>query len=153
MTMTGEELTSALRELKEKGLDFGQAVTVFAAGEEEARLIAAARDEWHRDGEVEIDQDVVVSRGDDNGAYVMAWVWVTDPDPDGEVKEVRAGDMDTHSPKPTHVRDFGDDRWIEIKELDQHGDTVLVTGTEDEETTFDIDTVVEVVIPTGATRE
>ena len=31
-----------------------------------------------RDGELEIDHGAVVSKGDDDGAYVMAWLWVTD---------------------------------------------------------------------------
>jgi hypothetical protein len=35
-----------------------------------------ARAQRHRDGEVEIDENAVVSEGDDNGAYVQAWVWV-----------------------------------------------------------------------------
>ncbi|MGD1032699.1 MAG: hypothetical protein ABSA05_16340 [Opitutaceae bacterium] len=31
-----------------------------------------------RDGEVEVDDDAVVSMGDDGGAYVQAWLWVSD---------------------------------------------------------------------------
>lgn len=33
---------------------------------------------YHRDGECEIDDDAVVSRGNEpvTGAYVAAWVWV-----------------------------------------------------------------------------
>jgi hypothetical protein len=31
-----------------------------------------------RDGEIEIDEDAVVSIGDDSGAYVQAWLWVSD---------------------------------------------------------------------------
>ena len=37
---------------------------------------AAAR--HHRDGELEIDPGAVVSKGDDPGAYVMAWLWIDD---------------------------------------------------------------------------
>lgn len=40
---------------------------------------ALAREQWHRDGEIEIDEDAVVSVSDDDGAYVQAWVWVDDP--------------------------------------------------------------------------
>lgn len=44
-----------------------------------------ASDEWHRDGEIEIDSDAVVSRSEDGGAYVAAWVWVyTNPGDDEE---------------------------------------------------------------------
>jgi hypothetical protein len=38
--------------------------------------VNAARDEWHRDGAIEIDHDAAVSIGYLNGAYVEAWVWV-----------------------------------------------------------------------------
>lgn len=39
-------------------------------------FINAAREIHGRDGEIEIDDGAPVSRGDDNGAYVQAWVWV-----------------------------------------------------------------------------
>lgn len=54
--------------------------------EYDARMIGLASDEHHRDGEIEIDEtQTVVSESDDGGAYVMAWVWVYDP-------ECRCGD-------------------------------------------------------------
>lgn len=40
--------------------------------------VAKAKEQYVRDGECEIDDDAVVSPGDDPGAYVMAWVWVYD---------------------------------------------------------------------------
>ena len=39
-------------------------------------FVNAARFVHQRDGEIEIDDDAVVSRGDYDGAYVQAWVWV-----------------------------------------------------------------------------
>ncbi|MBV8777096.1 MAG: hypothetical protein JO258_07860, partial [Alphaproteobacteria bacterium] len=39
-----------------------------------------ARRRLHREGECEIDADVVVSMGGSGGAYVQAWVWVGDAD-------------------------------------------------------------------------
>jgi len=36
----------------------------------------AARKQYGKDGQLEIDGDAEVSRGDDPGAYVQAWVWV-----------------------------------------------------------------------------
>lgn len=39
-------------------------------------LRARAMEIYYRDGKVEIDSDAIVSRGDDPGAYVAAWVWV-----------------------------------------------------------------------------
>lgn len=46
-------------------------------------------DNWYRrkadeihgsEGSIEIDDNALVSRGDDHGAYVQAWVWVDGPD-------------------------------------------------------------------------
>ena len=51
----------------------------------------AARQGYHRDGEVEIDQGAKVSKADgnpDHGAYVQAWVWVDDEDAKDEPKTV-----------------------------------------------------------------
>lgn len=42
---------------------------------DDKRVIEAARDKYHRDGEIEIDDTTVLSEADD-GAYVMAWVWI-----------------------------------------------------------------------------
>src|SRR5688572_11282438 len=41
------------------------------------QLRAAAVRVFQRDGEIEIDDDAIVSRGEDPGAYVQAWVWVS----------------------------------------------------------------------------
>jgi hypothetical protein len=41
----------------------------------DARIVALAQAQA-RDGELEIDEGAVVSEGDDNGAYVSAWLWV-----------------------------------------------------------------------------
>jgi hypothetical protein len=60
------------------GLSFGECVEAFATDDP---LIEKARDEYVHEGEVEIDDATVVSRGDDSGAYVLAWVWVDDPEP------------------------------------------------------------------------
>ena len=43
------------------------------------RVAAAAS---AREGCLEIDHAAVVSKGDDDGAYVMAWLWVSDEDAD-----------------------------------------------------------------------
>ena len=49
------------------------------AGRDEITAFQRAADEHYgRDGELEIDDGAVVSRGDDAGAYVLAWRWVTD---------------------------------------------------------------------------
>ena len=38
--------------------------------------VAKAREMHARDGAIEVDANAIVSRGDDPGAYVAAWVWV-----------------------------------------------------------------------------
>jgi hypothetical protein len=38
---------------------------------------AGAKRKYERDGEIEIDEVAVVSCGSDPGAYVQAWVWVS----------------------------------------------------------------------------
>lgn len=42
------------------------------------RYRAAAQTAKNDEGELEIDDEALVSMGDDDGAYVQAWVWVTD---------------------------------------------------------------------------
>ncbi|MFC5342909.1 hypothetical protein ACETK8_20075 (plasmid) [Brevundimonas staleyi] len=81
MTATHED---ALDRLIADGLTFGQALNRFAAlqrRDEPAldRYVDRARETWHRDGAVEIDDPgVIVSDSEDPGAYVLAWVWVDD---------------------------------------------------------------------------
>ncbi len=53
----------------------------------EDQYIALAREQWHKEGEVEIDDNAKVSLSEDQssirGAYVQAWVWVDNPDAEG----------------------------------------------------------------------
>ena len=53
-----------------------------AAFDRECRIIQLARQEYHIEGECEIDDTAQVSEGDGNGAYVQAWVWVDFSDTD-----------------------------------------------------------------------
>jgi hypothetical protein len=39
-----------------------------------------AKQMYHKEGEIEIDEGAPVSQGDDEGAYVQAWVWVPSPE-------------------------------------------------------------------------
>lgn len=45
------------------------------------------------DGTCEIDSEAVVSHSDDNGAYVMAWVWVEGTETHDEENEVEDADL------------------------------------------------------------
>ena len=40
------------------------------------QIVEFAQERHEREGELEIDEGAKVSEGDDNGAYVQAWVWV-----------------------------------------------------------------------------
>ena len=45
-------------------------------GDPTAVLELARKDPRVREGDLEIDENAVVSWGSDNGAYVQAWLWV-----------------------------------------------------------------------------
>lgn len=57
-----------------------------ATPELDAKYRALAKEEYEVEGEIEIDDNAKISYGDDNGAYVQAWVWVEDPE-GGEVHD------------------------------------------------------------------
>ncbi|ARJ65971.1 hypothetical protein WV31_10060 [Magnetospirillum sp. ME-1] len=62
---------------------FGEAYQLIAerhASEEDSPYIAYAQSNLAKGGELEIDDTTVVSHGGDAGAYVHAWVWVSDDD-------------------------------------------------------------------------
>lgn len=51
---------------------------------DDAWYLAKAKRTLHRDGELEFDDNAVVSTGEDNGAYVQCWAWVEDDEEDNE---------------------------------------------------------------------
>lgn len=56
----------------------------------ENKTIYRAINHFYDEGNVEVDMGALVSRAEgETGAYVMAWVWVDNPDPD----EAEAGDL------------------------------------------------------------
>lgn len=75
------ETKQALRELIKAGLTFADALGVFAEGntdEDKAYIDAAKVKHTFDEGELEVDESSIVSKGDDDGAYVLAWTWVSD---------------------------------------------------------------------------
>lgn len=74
----GCPLYDALLALKAQGLSFTDCLYAFGESDENP-YVAAARDQA-RDGELEVDETTVVSEGADAGAYVGAWLWVSDED-------------------------------------------------------------------------
>jgi hypothetical protein len=70
--------SEALEALKEAGLSFGECVNAFGVSADEDPFAKAADENFHSDGDIEIDGTTVVSHGDDyEGAYVLAWKWVS----------------------------------------------------------------------------
>jgi len=69
-----------LMALKDQGLEFGTCVEVFGVSADSDLYAKYAAENLNRAGEVEIDSTTVLSKGDDPGCYVMAWVWVDDAD-------------------------------------------------------------------------
>lgn len=73
-----ERAQALLREAVALGLKAGEALNVFAEsrGPEELAFLAAAKEHHTSEGDLEFDDNAVVSLSDDNGAYVMGWKWV-----------------------------------------------------------------------------
>jgi hypothetical protein len=80
-----------IKALNHTGLDFSAIVPMFAIRAQHDPYVKAAR-EKQEEGEIEVDDPAIVSRGDDDGAYVMGWMWVSNReagfgDITGEVEE------------------------------------------------------------------
>lgn len=78
--------------LKSHGFAFEDLLPAFAETEEASPFVAAARKLVMNDeGSVEVDDPTVVSRGDERGAYVQAWIYVSSEEagllPNSEVLE------------------------------------------------------------------
>lgn len=74
------DVRKLLRQAIEAGLTPGMALEVFAENRcsEDLAYLEAARRNHEREGELEFDDNAVVSISDDRGAYVMSWTWVED---------------------------------------------------------------------------
>ena len=89
-----------LRAALNRKLDFSSATVFFSerqeAEEPELSKYASVADQMRcvEDGVCEIDGSGIVSKGEDAGAYVMAWVWVGDEDLDPEDDEDDEDDED-----------------------------------------------------------
>jgi hypothetical protein len=77
--LTPADLSSIATLLEQPSLDFSAVVPLFAEGPDSNAYVLAAA-EHVSEGEIEVDNPAVVSRSEDGGAYVMAWVWVSDED-------------------------------------------------------------------------
>lgn len=83
-----------LQTLIENGLEFGEVVEVYSRYEDNdtKRYRELAKERFHVEGELEIDDDAFASYdrtdGEVDGAYVMAWVWT----PKEEKKDAEEGE-------------------------------------------------------------
>ena len=86
LNLTDDQITNLRRVLvgckteanAERALvDVDRTIARFIRGPEEDAYFAAACDQHSSDGDLEFDDDAVVSMGEDPGAYVMGWKWVT----------------------------------------------------------------------------
>lgn len=68
------ENEKSLVALKANGLTFAECVTVFAESDDNPYVVAGC--EMMEEGDLEMDDNVVISENDD-GAYVMAWKFVS----------------------------------------------------------------------------
>jgi hypothetical protein len=74
--LEGDDISELCDSLNHHGLDFSAIVPMFAELAQHSPYVAAAQ-RMAKDGEIEVDNPAVVSKGDDDGAYVMAWMWVS----------------------------------------------------------------------------
>lgn len=77
--LSHDSVVALAKSLDHTGLDFGAATQLFGTDEDHDAFVIAAQREV-REGELEVDSPTVVSRGDDDGAYVQAWIWVDNDD-------------------------------------------------------------------------
>lgn len=67
-----------LKDIKPESALYKRVVDELAEFEQGEPYRKYAEDRLHKDGDLEFDDDAVVSLGADDGAYVMAWKWVDD---------------------------------------------------------------------------
>lgn len=77
---SNEDLPAALKALRAEKLHHQarEAERVNKRDKIDEQFFKAAKDKRQKDGEVEFDDDAIVSVSEDKGAYVMAWVWISD---------------------------------------------------------------------------
>ncbi len=76
---TEEQLTELITQLKATGLEeMSHKIEKARADLADPRLQAYRDAAAVREGDMECDQDAAVSLGEDPGAYVMTWKWVSD---------------------------------------------------------------------------
>lgn len=74
-----QDLLTAAKAVKKPLPELREAIAVFEKHLNEPRrqeILELGRETLAREGELEFDDDAIASEGNDNGAYLQAWVWV-----------------------------------------------------------------------------
>lgn len=81
------------------GFEFSDFVAPFGDDADSSPYVKAAREQVaSQEGSLEVDEPTIVSQGDDDGAYVMGWIWVSNEEagilPHSETLERLYGSLD-----------------------------------------------------------
>lgn len=92
--LTVKTVVQQFAELLDAGLSQADVLDALAArlSDEQRALIERARTQHNRDGELEIEDNALISESDDNGVYVLAWVWSAGPEEVDEDEDDRDGE-------------------------------------------------------------
>lgn len=74
-----QDLLTAAKAVKTPPLELRKAIEAVEEHLNDPRrqaILELAKATLAREGELEFDDDTIVSEGDDNGAYLQAWAWV-----------------------------------------------------------------------------
>jgi hypothetical protein len=74
-----QDLLTAAKTVKKPSSELRKAIEAIEKHLNEPRrqkILTLGRATLAREGELEFDDDAIASEGDDNGAYLQAWVWV-----------------------------------------------------------------------------
>lgn len=74
-----QDLLTAAKAVEKPSSELRQAIEAVEEHLKDSRrqkILELARATLAHEGELEFDDDAVASEGDDNGAYLQAWVWV-----------------------------------------------------------------------------
>jgi len=98
--LTAVKIRRLKRLIDKEGLTLSDCIAVFAERQDDndKAFVGLAREQWHTDGEIEIDDNAIAAGSSDNGDYIMAWVWVDDPDPDDEDDDDDDDDEEEEAP-------------------------------------------------------
>lgn len=78
INVSSPDKTEVITALVANGFEFCDFVPFYAETEDESPFVKAAIEAVaNKEGELEVDSPAVVSHGSDDGAYVMAWLWVS----------------------------------------------------------------------------